>query len=136
MAHALATHAREGDFDTALFADDALILHALIFAAQAFIILDRPKDARAEQTIALRLKGAVIDRLWLFDFTERPRKNLFGAGDRNLDLIERLWLSDRIEEIHDLLIHAHLLKLEPSGIRPSVLRWIIKAGWRHASPHT
>ncbi len=43
MAHALATHARERDFDAALFADDALVLHALVLAAQAFVILIGPK---------------------------------------------------------------------------------------------
>src|SRR3546814_2104464 len=49
MAHPLAADLRHRDFDTALLADDALVLHALIFAAQALIILDRTEDARAEQ---------------------------------------------------------------------------------------
>src|SRR3546814_19078899 len=48
MAHALAAYFRDRDFDTAFLADDALVFHALILAAQAFIILDRTKHARAE----------------------------------------------------------------------------------------
>src|SRR5690606_20890325 len=51
MPHALATNAAQGDFNTALFADDALELHALVLAAQALIVLHGAKDARAEQAI-------------------------------------------------------------------------------------
>jgi hypothetical protein len=64
------------DFDAALLADDALVLHALVLAAQAFVVLDRAKDAGAEQAVALRLEGPVVDGLRLFDLAERPRKNL------------------------------------------------------------
>jgi hypothetical protein len=108
MAHALAPHAAERHFDRALFADDALILHALVLAAQAFVILDRPEDARAEQAIALGFEGAVIDRFRLFDFAVRPRQNLFRARDRNPDLVEDLSRRLRAEKIHNLLIHRHL----------------------------
>src|SRR3546814_11673670 len=51
MAHPLAADLRHSDFDTALFADDALVLHALVLAAQAFIVLDRTEDAGAEQAV-------------------------------------------------------------------------------------
>ena len=44
VAHALAAHLGERDFDAALFADDALVLHALILAAQALVVLCRAKD--------------------------------------------------------------------------------------------
>src|SRR5438270_6207980 len=40
---------RQRDLDRALLADDALVLHALVLAAQALVILDRPEDAGAEQ---------------------------------------------------------------------------------------
>ena len=108
MAHALAPHARQRDLDAALFADDALVLHALVLAAQAFVILDRPEDARAEQTVALRLEGTVVDRLRLFDFAVRPGQNLFRARDRDPDLVEDLRRRRRAEKIHDFLVH-HLL---------------------------
>src|SRR5690606_29411420 len=106
---ALATHAAERDFDRALFADDALVLHPLVLAAQAFVILDRAEDARAEQAVALRLEGAVIDGFRLFDFAVGPRENLLRGRDRDADLVEDLSRRRRVEKIHDLLIHRHLL---------------------------
>ena len=67
MAHAVAAHLLHRDFDAALFADDALVLHALVLAAQAFVILHRPEDAGAEQPVPFRLESAVVDRFRLFD---------------------------------------------------------------------
>ncbi|MDT4855420.1 hypothetical protein FQZ97_897730 [compost metagenome] len=67
MAHALTTNARQRDFNAALFANDAFVFHTLVLAAQAFIILDRAKDTRAEETIAFRLERTVVDRLRLLD---------------------------------------------------------------------
>jgi len=55
---------------TALLADDPLVLHALVLAAQALVVLDRTKDARAEQSIAFGLERAVVDRLRLLYFAE------------------------------------------------------------------
>src|SRR5271155_1663789 len=110
MAHALAPHARQRHFDRALLADDALVLHALVLAAQALVVLDRPKDARAEQAVALGLEGAVVDGLRLFDLAVRPGQNLFRARDRNPDLVEDLSRRLRAEKVHDLLVHR-LLRL-------------------------
>src|SRR5205807_9750597 len=83
MAHALAPHPRQRDLDAALLADDALVLHALVLAAQAFVVLDRAEDARAEQTVTLGLERAVVDRFRLFDLAIRPGENLVGTRDRN-----------------------------------------------------
>ena len=66
MPHALAPHARQRHLDRALLADDALVLHALVLAAQALVVLDRAEDARAEQPVALGLEGAVVDGLYGF----------------------------------------------------------------------
>src|SRR5262245_4640159 len=90
MTHALAPHPRERDLDRALLADDALVLHALVLAAQALVILDRPENARAEQPVALGLEGPIVDGLRLFDLAVRPGQNLFGARDRNPDLVKDL----------------------------------------------
>src|SRR3546814_14302656 len=46
MAHALAAYFRDRDFDTAFLADDALVFHALILSAQAFILLYRSTEER------------------------------------------------------------------------------------------
>ncbi len=109
MAHALAPHPRQRHFDRALLADDALVLHALVLAAQALVVLDRPEDARAEQAVALGLEGAVVDGLRLFDLAVGPGQNLVGARDRNPDLVEHLSRRLRAEKIHDFLVHRLLL---------------------------
>ena len=70
MAHTLAPHPGQGDFDTAFFADNTFVLHAFIFAAETFIVLDRAKNARAEQAIAFRLEGPVVDGFWLLDLAK------------------------------------------------------------------
>src|SRR4051794_20524593 len=109
VAHALAPHARERDLDRALLADDALVLHALVLAAQAFVVLDRPEDAGAEQAVALGLERAVVDGLGLLDLAVGPGQNLLRARDRDPDLVEDLRRDLRTEEIHHFLIHHHLL---------------------------
>ena len=109
VAHALAAHARERHLDAALLADDALVLHALVLAAQALVVLDRPEDARAEQAVTLRLERAVVDRLGLLDLAVRPGQNLLRARDRDPDLVEDLRRDLRAEEVHDFLVHHRLL---------------------------
>src|SRR6187397_3667169 len=111
MAHALAPDARQRHLDRAFLADDALVLHALVLAAQALVVLDRPEDARAEQTVTLRLEGPVVDGLRLFDLAVGPGQNLLRARDRNPDLVEDLRRGLRTEKIHNFLVHRLLLDL-------------------------
>src|SRR6202140_1287850 len=108
MAHALAPRPRQRHFDRALLADDALVLHALVLPAQALVVLDRTKNARAEQAVALGLEGAVVDGLRLLDLAVGPGKNLFRARDRDADLVEDLSRHLRAEKVHDFLIHDRL----------------------------
>src|SRR6185437_4488676 len=61
VAEAFATDFRERDFNAALVADDSAVLHALVFAAEALPVGDGAEDARAEEPVALRLEGAVVD---------------------------------------------------------------------------
>src|SRR5579883_373630 len=107
MAHALAPDLLQRDFDAAFLADDALVLHALVLAAQALIVLDRAEDAGAEQAVALRLEGPVVDGLGLLDLAERPGANLLRARDRDSDLVEALRPRHLSENLHQF-IHAHL----------------------------
>jgi hypothetical protein len=78
VAHAVTAHLGLGHFNATLLANHATVLQALVFAAQAFIVLDRAKNLRAKQTITLRLEGAVVDGFGFFDFTERPLTDLLG----------------------------------------------------------
>ena len=136
----------ERDLDRALLADDALVLHALVLAAQALVVLDRPEDARAEQAVALGLEGAVVDGLRLLDLAVGPGQNLLRARDRDPDLVEDLSRHLRAEEIHDFLIHRLLLagpvvaRLKESRVVISRLRVIVRrlgsraSRWRAARP--
>ena len=103
VAHPLAPHLLQRNLDAAFLADDALELHALVLAAQAFVILDRPENAGAEQAIALRLERAVVDRLRLLDLAERPRANLFRTRNRDLDLVETLGSGRLTENLHQVV---------------------------------
>src|SRR5262249_26767897 len=108
MAHAVAAHLGEGDLDAALLADDAAVLHALVLAAQALVVLDRAEDARAEQAVALRLEGPVVDGLRLLDLAEGPGPDALRACDRDLDLIEALRSGRLAEGGHKLMVHVML----------------------------
>ena len=74
MAHPLAPHLLERHFDAALLADDAAILHALVLAAQALVVLDRAEDAGAEQAVTLGLERAVVDGFRLLDLAVGPAR--------------------------------------------------------------
>src|SRR5690606_18070028 len=85
VTHALTTHFGLSNFNAALLTDDTAVLQTLVLTAQALIVLDRTKDARAEQTVTLRLEGTVVDGLRLFDFTERPGTDHFWRGEADAD---------------------------------------------------
>src|SRR5947208_6387621 len=103
MAHALAPDLRDGDLDAALFANDSLVLHALVLAAQAFVVLDRAEDAGAEQTVTLGLERAVVDRLGLLDLAEGPAADLVWRRDADADLVEGFRLGDRVREVRQFV---------------------------------
>src|SRR6516165_9846951 len=103
MPHAIAPDFGQSDFHATLFANDTAIFHTLVLAAQAFIILDRTKDSRAEQTITLGLERAIVDRLRLLNLSERPRVNPLGTGDRDADLVKALRPADLSKDIHQFV---------------------------------
>ena len=118
VAHALAPHPRLDHLDPAFFAHDAPVLHALVFAAQAFVVLHRAEDARTEQPVALGLEGAIVDRFRLLDLAEGPRADLFRAGDRDFDLVEGQRLAYLAENLHQLVHLFSLLVGVVAGARP------------------
>src|SRR5213593_3008267 len=106
VAHPLAPHLGERHFHAAAVADHAAVADALVLAAMALPILHRAEDALAEQPVALRLEGAVIDGLGLGHLAPRPPRalalelqalavlgvpgaaDLLRGGDPNLYVIE------------------------------------------------
>src|ERR1044071_208253 len=119
MAHAVAAHLRQGHLDAALLADQALVLHALVLAAQALVILDRPEDAGAEEAVPLGLEGTVVDGLRLLDLAERPGSDVVGARDRNANLIEGRRLHLLLEKVGDL-VHRLSLSGRNAGASASL----------------
>ena len=97
VAHALTAHFSHGHFNSALLANNTAMLETLVFAAQTFVVFDRTKNLRAKQTIALRLERPVVDGLWFTNFTVRPRADLFGRRDTNLNGIELFVLGDLLK---------------------------------------
>src|SRR4051812_49373680 len=88
VSEALTPDLRLGDLDAALVADHAAVLHALVLAAQALPVGDRAEDLRAEQAIAFRLEGPVVDRLGLGHLAVRPRHDLVGRRQADADRVE------------------------------------------------
>ncbi|MNN08416.1 hypothetical protein D3C81_1212690 [compost metagenome] len=102
VAHALAAHLGQGDFHAALLADHAAVLEALVLAAQALVVLHRAEDLGAEQAIALRLEGTVVDGLRLLNFAERPGTNHLGRGQTNTNGIELFDLTLVFQQIEQV----------------------------------
>ena len=84
----VAAHLGLGDLNAAFVANDAPVLHTLVLAAQAFPIGDRTEDLGAEQPVALRLKGAIVDRLRLRHLAVLPRHDLLRRRETDPDCVE------------------------------------------------
>ena len=61
----------KGNFYTTTVADDTFITDTLVFTAMTFIILDRTKNALAEQTVTFGFVRTVINGFRLQNFTTR-----------------------------------------------------------------
>jgi hypothetical protein len=88
VAEPLATDLGLDDLDAALLADDAAVLHALVLAAQALVVLDGAEDLGAEQAITLGLERPVVDGLGLLDLAVGPVADLLGAGELDANGVE------------------------------------------------
>src|SRR5690606_87346 len=112
VRHALAAHLRLGDLDPALLADHTAVLQALVLPAKAFVVLDRPEYLGAEQPVALRLEGPVVDRFRLLDLAERPRPNHVRRSQPD---------ADRIEVVDGILVLKKFQKIFHQSVSNSML---------------
>ena len=99
VAHALAAHFGLGHFNAALLTNHATVLEALVFAAQAFVVLDGTKNLGAKQAVTLGLEGAVVDGFGLFNFTERPRADFFRRRQTDANRIEMLVGGELLKQV-------------------------------------
>src|SRR5262245_57122919 len=84
-ATGLAAHLGQRHFDSALLADHAAMLESLVLAAQALVVLDRPENLGAEQAVAFRFEGAIVDGLRLLHLAVRPGADLLRGGEADTD---------------------------------------------------
>jgi hypothetical protein len=73
VTHTFTANFCERDFYATLLTNDPAMLKALVLTAQAFIVLDRPKNTRTEKSVTFWLEGTIVNRLWLLYFAKRPR---------------------------------------------------------------
>src|SRR5260370_27821670 len=76
VAHPLAAHLGECHLHAAAVADHPAVADALVLAAVALPVLHGAENALAEQPVALRLEGAVVDSLRLRDLAPPPPRAL------------------------------------------------------------
>src|SRR5437773_1864579 len=106
VPHALAAHLDRKSVHAAAVADDAAVADALVLAAVSLPVLQRAEAPIAEQRIAFRLEGPVVDGLGLRDLAPRPpgtlalqlealallgiarAPDLLRGGDPDLDIVE------------------------------------------------
>ena len=88
VAHALAAHLLLRNLNAATVADYALVADALVLAAMALVVLHRAEDLLAEEAVALRLVGAVVDGLRFEHFAARLLLDLFGRCKADSDFRE------------------------------------------------
>ena len=112
VPHALAAHLRLDDLDAALLADDAPVLHALVLAAVALVVLDRTEDLRAKEAVPLRLEGSIVDGLGLLHLAEGPFPDFVRRRQADSKRIEGQRVLGLLEEVVEI---AHCL---------SPLRWV------------
>ena len=103
VAHPLPADLGLRDFDPAALADDAPVLHPLVLAAEALVVVDRPEDLGAEEAVLFGLERPVVDRLGLRHLAPGPALDLVGRGDADPDPVEfqlRLAADQGLSEFH------------------------------------
>ena len=110
VTETLATNLALDDLNAALLADDAAVLHALVLAADALVVLHGPEDAGAEEAIPLRLEGTVVDGLRLLHLTMRPLPDALRRGQADLDRTEMEGILRLLEKAENVL-HGFTLEM-------------------------
>src|SRR5579863_9565743 len=134
MAHAVAADLLHGHFDTTFLADDALVLHALVLAAEALVVLHRSENPGTEQAVPLRLERAVVDGFGFLDLAMGPAQNLIRTRKRDANPVEGGNFLALLEDVDQFLIHVFSLLLEKSLQIPEAdCRRITGSAARHSN---
>jgi hypothetical protein len=95
VTHALAPHLLSRHLNAAALADDALVADALVLTAVALPVLRRTEDSLAEETVALGLERAVVDRLRLRYLAGRPVADLLAGRKPDANGVEIIDVDQR-----------------------------------------
>ncbi len=97
VAHALAAHLAAGYLNAALVTDDTLVANSLVLAAVALEILGGPEYLLAEQTVLLRLQGAVVDGFRLGYLPIGPGTDLLRRSQRYADGVKVIHFKSQVD---------------------------------------
>jgi hypothetical protein len=86
------------------------MLHALVLSADALVILHGPEDTGAEETVALRLEGTIVDSLRLLHFAMRPLPDALRRGQADLNRTEIEGILRLLEKAENVL-HGFTLEM-------------------------
>src|SRR5690606_29072881 len=90
VSHPVSAYFLFGHFHATSVADNALITNAFVFSTSTFVIFYRPKNPLAEQTVAFRFMGTVVDGFRLEHLTTRFSQNRFRRSQPDRDFIKPL----------------------------------------------
>ena len=90
VAHALTADGGLGDLHATALTNDSFEADSLVLAARALPVAARSEDLLSEETVLLRLQGAVVDRLRLLNLTVRPTTDVVCGRETDLDFVKRV----------------------------------------------
>ena len=80
VTHALAAHLVTRYFNTTTLTDESLDVDPLVLATGTLPSLLGSEDLLTEESVLLRLVGAVVNGFWLLDFARGPRVDVLGPN--------------------------------------------------------
>ena len=100
VAHALTANLRLGHLNATALTDDALVADALVLTTSALPVTGGAEDALAEEAVLLRLQGAVVNGLRLFDLALGPATNIVCGGQTDAELVEEIYVKHVMSPFH------------------------------------
>lgn len=90
VAHAFTANLGLGHLNATALTDDALVTDTLVLTASALPVAGWAENSLAEEAVLLRLQGAVVDGLRLFDLAFGPTTNVVGSSQADAELVEEV----------------------------------------------
>jgi hypothetical protein len=108
VTEAFTSNFRLNDLNSTFLAHNTAVFHALVFSADAFEVLNGPKNLRTEKTIAFWFERTIVDRLRFFDLAMAPLPNFFGARNAYAHGRKTQWVFLLLKNAEDVLAQSNL----------------------------